>query len=61
MKSYPLAKDALNIDSTNNGFIGLLSAIIGPDEDYMVIVEKENQINTIIHDILSIGYENNLR
>lgn len=61
MHTYPIAKIAINIDSTPAGFVGLLGTIIRPDEAYIIIIDKLNQREGIIHDILSIGYEKNLQ
>lgn len=61
MHTYPIAKNAINIDSAPAGFVGLLGTIIRPDEAYVIIIDKENQREGITHDILSIGYEKNLQ
>lgn len=61
MRTYPLAKNAINIDISNPWFVGLLGTIIHPDTSYVIIVDKAQQKDAIIHDILSIGYEKNLR
>lgn len=60
MRTYPLTKNAINIDSSNPGFVGLLGTIIKPDEPYIIIIEKAQQKGAIVHDVLSIGYEKHL-
>jgi hypothetical protein len=59
-RTYPLTKHAINIDSSNPGFVGLLGTIIKPDEPYIIIIEKAQQKGAVVHDVLSIGYEKDL-
>lgn len=50
----PVHPDVLNIDQESAAFTGLLGAIIMPDEKYAIIIEKNANRESIVHDILSI-------
>lgn len=57
---YPISPTAINIPHDSNAFVGMIGAIVKPQERYMLIIEKKAEVAAILHAIISIGYEESL-
>lgn len=58
--NYPMSKKAIIISQDNANFIGMIGAIVKPSEHFILIIEKKDDAQKIMHSIMSIWYEEQL-
>lgn len=58
--NYPLDKKTVVISHDNTNFTWMIGTIVHPSQKFIVIIEKKATVQKIIHDIVSIWYEDQL-
>lgn len=56
-QNYPLASEYVSIPLHNPSFVGMLWALVMPDEQFVLLVERASDKDMLIQLVLSIGYE----